>query len=90
MRHGLGGFPLSLQTDIFQKGYSLAGGINEEQGIMVKQTGIGCERCERFGRLGYRLDTDRGQDNPTGRVVACECAPEQTSAHGARRTCKAP
>gem|GEM_PF-1131944 len=72
----MAGFPCPLKTDIFQKGYSLTAGINEEQGIMVKQTGIGCERCERFGRLGYRLDTDRGQDNPTGRVVACECARE--------------
>lgn len=44
--------------------------------MAAKDTGIGCARCERFGGRGYRLDTDRDQENPTGKVIACECARE--------------
>jgi DNA replication protein DnaC len=41
--------------------------------MAAENSGIGCKQCVRFGNLGYRLDTDRGQDNPSGRVVVCAC-----------------
>lgn len=34
---------------------------------------VGCQSCSQFGRRGYRFERPSGRDNPTGRVVVCEC-----------------